>query len=68
MKTNLDKKKTSLKDKFKKLLHRHKFTTLVIYSPYEDDDTYDFLLRCDCGHTKLTKIPYGIKKIKTVSY
>ena len=59
----------------KALIHWHKFTTLLIYSPHNqmcnkpqcaENDTYGFLLRCDCGYTKLTKLPYTIIEILEV--
>ena len=61
--------------KLKKLRHWHKFTTLLVYAPHNQicnkpqcagNDNYGFLLRCDCGHTKLPKIPYSIKEIVEV--
>ncbi len=52
----------SIKSRIKELLHRHKFTTLLIYPPRPWSDSYAFLIRCDCGYTKLTNLPYGIKE------
>jgi hypothetical protein len=48
----------SIKSRLKELFHIHKFTTLLIYPPSQDIIHYDFLLRCDCGYTKTTKMPY----------
>jgi len=60
---------------FKKLFHVHKFTTLIIYEPHnkscslpqcQNNDDYGFLLQCSvpqCGHHKLTKLPYSIKEV-----
>lgn len=46
----------SFRDRLKKLLHRHKYTTLVLYSPsnfpWKKTKTWDVALRCDCGYTK----------------
>jgi hypothetical protein len=49
-------------------MHRHKFETLLLYPPRPiyGDDTWGFLLRCDCGKTKLTRLPYGIKSVMEV--
>lgn len=61
----------SFKSRMKELAHWHRFTTLLIYPPHnhvcdreqcKENDDYGFLLRCDCGHTKLTKLPNGIKE------
>ena len=57
---------------FKKLFHAHKFTTLLIYPPHnqicdkpqcKDNNDYGFLLRCDCGYTKPTNIPYSVTEV-----
>jgi len=55
----------SIKNKLKELFHRHKFRTLLIFTPHSTNK-YDFLLRCDCGYTKLTKLPYTITEISEV--
>jgi len=55
-----------LKEILKKVFHIHKYTTLLVYVPNNQTDKYDFLLHCDCGFTKLTKLPYGIKEILQV--
>ncbi len=51
-----------LRDKFKKLMHRHKYTELKMYPPRPKYGykTWGFLVKCDCGHVKLTKLPSDI--------
>ncbi len=60
-----------IKSYIKELAHWHKFTTLLVYSPHNSmcdkaqckgNDNYGFLLLCNCGYTKPTKLPYGIKE------
>jgi hypothetical protein len=53
---------------FKKILHRHKYTTLSMYGPRPQYNTLEwgFLVRCDCGHCKLTKLPGTIKIVECV--
>ena len=52
-----------IKSRLKELWHWHKFTTLLIYPPQcARNDTYGFLLYCNCGYTKPTNIPYSVKK------
>jgi len=53
-----------MRDLIKRLFHWHKYTTLLIYPPRKNGSNYyGFLLRCDCGYSKLTKLPYAIKEI-----
>ena len=50
----------------KKAVHIHKYKTLLMYPPrkqYQQEQRWGFLLRCDCGYTKLTKLPYGITEV-----
>ena len=51
-----------LRDKLKRLAHRHKYTELRMYPPRPKygDYTWGFLERCDCGHVKLTKVSKDI--------
>ena len=68
----------SILSRLKELAHRHKFKTLMIYPPHNQvcdkeqcrvSGDYGFMLRCDCGYTKLTKLPMGIEElfmVKTV--
>lgn len=57
---------------FRRLFHIHRYVTLVIYPPHnqrcskaqcKESNTYGFLLRCDCGYYKLTKLPDTITTI-----
>ena len=61
-----------IKETIKKLFHRHKYTTLLIYPPHnqkcdlpqcKSNDRYGFLVRCYCGYTTLTKLSITIKEI-----
>lgn len=48
--------------------HFHKYTTLLMFPPrpiYEIE-TWDFVLLCKCGKTKLTKLPYKIEEVHTM--
>jgi len=65
----------SIKSRLKQALHWHKFSTLLIYPPHnqrcdqeqcKDSNDYGFLIRCDCGYTKLTKLPNSITEIFNV--
>ena len=55
----------SIKSIFKKMLHQHKFTTLLMYPPRPKYYTneWGFLLRCDCGYTKLAKLPRSVVEV-----
>jgi hypothetical protein len=54
--------------------HFHRWTTLIVFHPDTQllrprplcatyNDKYGFLLHCECGATKHTKLPYTITEI-----
>lgn len=48
----------------KEFFHWHKYKTLLIYPPHDmGSKDYGFLLRCDCGYTKLAKLPMTITEV-----
>jgi len=51
---------------FKKLFHRHKYTILKMYPPRPKygDNHWEFLIECNCGHAKLTKMPRTIELVQ----
>ena len=55
----------SIKSRLKELMHRHKFETLLLYPPRPNyvDAYWGSLLLCDCGCTKLTRLPCFIKNV-----
>ena len=57
-----------MRDAFKKIMHRHKYTELRMYPPRPQygDETWGFLVKCDCGHVKLTKLPRDITLVNEV--
>lgn len=73
---NVSEKNMNIKARLKELFHIHRFKTLLIYPPHNQkcakpqcasNNDYGFLLMCDCGYTKPTKLPYGISEIFTVA-
>ena len=54
-----------LGDKYKKIIHRHKYTILKMYPPRPKYDKMEwgFLQQCECGHVKLTKLPRTIEQV-----
>lgn len=61
-----------IKSILKELIHIHKFKTLIIYTPHthrcdmeqcKDNDTYGFIVRCDCGYARVAKGLSEITKI-----
>jgi len=50
---------------FKKLFHRHKYTLLAMYPPrhHYSDYKWGFVMHCDCGHHRLTKLPRTIIEV-----
>ena len=55
-------------DWFKINVHKHKYVTLDAYPPRTKmfENEYSFLLRCNCGHTKLTNLPRTITMVREV--
>jgi hypothetical protein len=55
-----------IKKSIKKLLHRHKYTELRMYPPRPKygDNHWGFLVACECGHVKLTKLPDEIDLVR----
>jgi hypothetical protein len=58
---------SKIKKFFKELFHIHRYTTLLMYQPFENRKYYKFLLRCDCGYSKPTKLPRSIKEYYVVT-
>jgi hypothetical protein len=57
---------------FKKLIHFHRYKTLIIYPPHSarcdlpqcaKNNEYGFLMQCSCGHMKVTGLPCTITEI-----
>lgn len=57
-----------MKKWIKKLLHRHEYSVLEMYPPRPryNNDEWGFLIRCKCGHKKLTKLPRNIKVVEKI--
>jgi len=62
--------------KLKKLFHWHKYTTLFIYPPHnqqcdliqcQSSAEYGFLLQCACGYKKIPKLFNRVTKVFNVS-
>jgi len=58
--------------KLKALFHIHKYKTLLIYPPHSHvcdkercagSNDYGFLMQCECGYNKSTKLPHTITEI-----
>lgn len=54
-----------LRSLLKKILHKHKYVILDLYPPRPKyySTKWRFLIRCECGHSKPTKLPRTIEKV-----
>ena len=55
----------TLVERLKRSVHIHKYTTLQMYPPRPKyySYTWEFLVECDCGVVKLTKLPSTLTKV-----